>query len=392
MMKRMIICLLLISSASWSVAAELSQYAANKALKANQLAQENKLSQAIETLRTADVSRAYDKAYFSRMLGVFYWQNEQLKPAITALEQAVESGELKDDQGWLTERMLADLLLMNQQYKQALPHYYQLSKNIPTTQNASELWFRIAQVHYQMEQWQKTLAAISEYDKFKQPDSVTPLSVKLGAQLQLERWEQAIPTLKKLINLEPQRSNWWLQLVNLELRTGKKKDALSSLGLAQLQKIELSDADLRLLAQLYAHNGIPERAGLVLEHLKEAQTNVDLITERAYYWQQAKEWDKAIDAWALASKFDAKYHWNIAQILMQQARYDDALSELDNVKEKGKQAQVALARTKALYKLNQLEPALIEAKKANNLEPSEEAKSWIKYLTQLRKVKDNQTS
>jgi len=77
---------------------------------------------------------------------------------------------------------------------------------------------------------------------------------------------------------------------------------------------------------------------------------------------------------------------------MQQARYDDALSELDNVKEKGKQAQVALARTKALYKLNQLEPALIEAKKANNLEPSEEAKSWIKYLTQLRKVKDNQTS
>lgn len=392
MMKRMIICLLLISSASWSVAAELSQYAANKALKANQLAQENKLSQAIETLRTADVSQAYDKAYFSRMLGVFYWQNEQLKPAITALEQAVESGELKDDQGWLTERMLADLLLMNQQYKQALPHYYQLSKNIPTTQNASELWFRIAQVHYQMEQWQKTLAAISEYDKFKQPDSVTPLSVKLGAQLQLERWEQAIPTLKKLINLEPQRSNWWLQLVNLELRTGKKKDALSSLGLAQLQKIELSDADLRLLAQLYAHNGIPERAGLVLEHLKEAQTNVDLITERAYYWQQAKEWDKAIDAWALASKFDAKYHWNIAQILMQQARYDDALSELDNVKEKGKQAQVALARTKALYKLNQLEPALIEAKKANNLEPSEEAKSWIKYLTQLRKVKDNQTS
>ena len=392
MMKRMIICLLLISSASWSVAAELSQYAANKALKANQLAQENKLSQAIETLRTADVSRAYDKAYFSRMLGVFYWQNEQLKPAITALEQAVESGELKDDQGWLTERMLADLLLMNQQYKQALPHYYQLSKKIPTTENASELWLRIAQVHYQMEQWQKTLAAISEYDKFKQPDSVTPLSVKLGAQLQLERWEQAIPTLKKLINLEPQRSNWWLQLVNLELRTGKKKDALSSLGLAQLQKIELSDADLRLLAQLYAHNGIPERAGLVLEHLKEAQTNVDLITERAYYWQQAKEWDKAIDTWALAAKFDGKYHWNIAQILMQQARYDDALSELDNVKEKGKQAQVALARTKALYKLNQLEPALIEAKKANNLEPSEEAKSWIKYLTQLRKVKDNQTS
>lgn len=392
MIKRVLFSVLLLSSATCSVAAELSQYAANKAMKANQFAQEDKLSQAITVLKESDVSRGYDRAYFDRMLGVFYWQNEQVKPAIVSLEKAVASGELEDEQGWQTQKMLADLLLMDQQYSRSLPHYYQLVKNVPSTQKAHELWLRIAQVHYQIEQWNKALTAIGEYDKFKLPDAVTPLSVKLGAQMQLEKWKQAIPTLKRLINLEPQRSNWWLQLVNLELKTGKRSDALSSLSLAKLQNIQLSDADLKLLAQLYANNKIPERAAKVLEQVEGASSEIQVITQRAFYWQQAREWNKAIDVWQLASEFDTKYHWNIAQILLQQARYQDALVALNHVNQKDKQADVALAKARALYKLNQLEPALIEAKKANNIEPSKEAQSWIKYLSQLRKATEQRTS
>ncbi len=392
MIKRLILSVLLLSSATWSIGAELSQYAANKAMKANQYAQEGQLPQAIAILKEADVSRGYDKAYFERMLGVFYWQNEQVNPAISSLEKAVSSGELKDEQGWQTQKMLADLLLMDQQYSRSLPHYYELVKNVPNTQNVYELWLRIAQVHYQIEQWNKALTAISEYDKFKLPDSVTPLSVKLGAQMQLEKWDQAIPTLKRLINIEPQRGNWWLQLVNLELRMGKRSDALSSLVLAKLQNIQLSDSDLKLLAQLYANNKIPERAAKVLEQVEGANSDIQVITQRAYYWQQAKEWNKAIDVWQLASEFDRKYHWNIAQILLQQARYEEALVALNYVKQKDKQADVALAKARALYKLNQLEPALIEAKKANSIEPSKEAQSWIKYLSQLRKATEQRTS
>lgn len=391
MIKRIFVSLLVVLSTSLS-AAELSQYAARKAMNANQLAQEEKLTEAINILKSADVSRSYDKAYFARMLGVFYWQNEQIRPAIKALSEAVSSGQLEDEQGWQTEHMLADLLLMEHQYKQALPHYYQLTNNVPKTHHEYELWLRIAQVHYQAEQWQKSLDAIVRYEAFKRPDEVTPLSVKLGAQMQLEKWKGAIPTLKRLINLEPTKSNWWLQLVNLELRTDNKKDALSSLSLARMQNIELKDSDLRLLAQLYAHHGIPERAAKVLEQVEGANSDLDLITQRASYWQNAKEWDKAIDTWNLASRYDEKYHWNIAQILLQQARYQDALDELDNVKESSRKAQVALAKTKALYKLDQLEPALIQAKTANNIAPSDEAASWIKYLSQLRQARQESNS
>lgn len=104
--------------------------------------------------------REYDHAYFDRMLGVFYWQNGQMKPALAALTQAVNSGQLVDDQAWSTRRMLADLLLMNKEYKLALPHYYELTKSLPKDQKGDDIWLRIGQTHYQLGEWQPVLKAM----------------------------------------------------------------------------------------------------------------------------------------------------------------------------------------------------------------------------------------
>lgn len=392
MMKKWITCLLLLSSTSYVFGAELSQYAVNKAIKANQLAQDGKYSEAISLLKDNMPEREYDHAYFDRMLGVFYWQNGQMKPALAALTQAVNSGQLVDDQAWSTRRMLADLLLMNKEYKLALPHYYELTKTLPKDQKGDDIWLRIGQTHYQLGEWQPVLKAMKKYEAYGLPDKTNPLSIKLGAQLQLEQWAAAIPTLKRLLVIEPDKKNWWMQLVSLEMREKKMKDALASLALAKLQGISLEREDLRLLAQLYARNGVPERAAQVIGEIKGMDKKVDLLSEQATYWQRAKEWDKAIDTWQLAARFNGKYHWNVALLLNQQGQYSDALSELDKVTDPNRKAEVALARTRALYKLNRLDHALEMARTANTIEPSDEAKGWIKYLTQLKKIKKQRTS
>lgn len=386
MMKRIFISLLSVLVSVSALASELSQYTAVRVQKAHQLAQDEKVSEAIEALEELDISRSYDKAFVARMLGVFYWQNEQTKKAIESLTYAVESGLLLDEQAWVTQRMLADVLLNEQQFKKALPHYYKLVKSAPENQAKDQLWMRIAQAEYQIENWTKTLAAIKQYDTFGNKDALPPLSLKLGAQMQLKQWKSAIPTLEKLIVLQPEKSNWWRQLVGLQLRLERDKSALSTLALAKLQGVEITQADRRLLAQLYAKQGIPERAAQEISELEEANTDVQLLAEQATYWQLAKDWDKSIAVWSLASKLDVKYHWNVAQLMVQEGQYRQALTELDKVKAKDKQADVALARVRALYKLNQLEGALIQAKRADNIEASSEAKGWIKYLTQLRSI------
>ncbi|EGR2695076.1 tetratricopeptide repeat protein [Vibrio parahaemolyticus] len=390
MMKKFLITTLLSLTAANAIAQELSQYTASRVQRAHSLAQEEKLKEAISTLESLDLSRGYDQAFVARMLGIFYWQNEQVKPAIKQLDFAVSSGLLQDEQAWQTRKMLADILLNEQQFAKALPHYYELSKAVPKNQKAHEVWLRIAQSHYQLSQWNKVLSAMGRYEKFGQPDELGPLSIKLSSELELKKWQPAIVTIKRLIAIEPERVEWWRQLVALHLRVDDSKRALDVMALAKLQGVALSQDDLKLLAQLYAKRGIPERAALITEQLEDLNVDSQLKAQQATYWQMAKEWDKSIDSWRVAAKLDSKYYWNYSQLLVQQGHYQQALAALDKVK--GRNADVALIKTRAYYKLNRLDDALANAKRANEIKPSNQAKSWVKYLTQRRKAEATQSS
>ncbi len=389
-MKKFLITTLLSLTAASAIAQELSQYTASRVQRAHSLAQEEKLKEAISTLESLDLSRGYDQAFVARMLGIFYWQNEQVKPAIKQLDFAVSSGLLQDEQAWQTRKMLADILLNEQQFAKALPHYYELSKAVPKNQKAHEVWRRIAQSHYQLSQWNKVLSAMGRYEKFGQPDELGPLSIKLSSELELKKWQLAIVTIKRLIAIEPERVEWWRQLVALHLRVDDSKRALDAMALAKLQGVALSQDDFKLLAQLYAKRGIPERAALIMEQLEDLNVDSQLKAQQATYWQMAKEWDKSIDSWRVAAKLDSKYYWNYSQLLVQQGHYQQALAALDKVK--GRNADVALIKTRAYYKLNRLDDALANAKRANEIKPSNQAKSWVKYLTQRRKAEATQSS
>lgn len=389
-MKKFLITTLLSLTAASAIAQELSQYTASRVQRAHSLAQEEKFKEAISTLESLDLSRGYDQAFVARMLGIFYWQNEQVKPAIKQLDFAVSSGLLQDEQAWQTRKMLVDILLNEQQFAKALPHYYELSKAVPKNQKAHEVWLRIAQSHYQLSQWNKVLSAMGRYEKFGQPDELGPLSIKLSSELELKKWQPAIVTIKRLIAIEPKRVEWWRQLVALHLRVDDSKRALDAMALAKLQGVALSQDDFKLLAQLYAKRGIPERAALIMEQLEDLNVDSQLKAQQATYWQMAKEWDKSIDSWRIAAKLDSKYYWNYSQLLVQEGHYQQALAALDKVK--GRNADVALIKTRAYYKLNRLDDALANAKRANEIKPSNQAKSWVKYLTQRRKAEATQSS
>ncbi len=367
-------------------AEELSQFTAGKVQRAHNLQQEEKLNEAIAVLADLNPSRSYDKAFVNRMLGIFYWQKGNINKAIQNLTLAVNSNLLADEQAWVTQRMLADILLSEEQFKTALPHYYALTHAIPETQKADELWLRIAQTHYQIEQWPKVLTALKRYDALSEKVAIQPLTIKLGAQLQLKKWKESIPTLNGLILLEPNKIVWWQQLAGIQLRIGRSKDALDTLALAKHQGVALRQQDLKTLAQLYAQRGIPERAAQIINELENAYSDAKLLSDQAMYWQVAKEWDKAIAVWSKAAQLNAKYRWELAQLLLQEGHYHKALTELERVKRKDKQADVELAKVRAYYKLENFDKAIIHAKQANNITPSSASKSWVKYLSQIRNM------
>ncbi|MEF1172327.1 tetratricopeptide repeat protein, partial [Vibrio sinaloensis] len=373
-----------------TLANELSEYTAVRIQRAHNLAQEGKLQDAISALEALEMSRDYDRAFIARMLGILYWQSDQVNLAIKQLDTAVKSELLNDEQAWQTRKMLADLLLNEQRFSQALPHYYELSQSVPENQKAHEVWLRIVQSHYRLSQWREVLSSMARYEQFGLPDALPPLSIKLSAELELKQWASAIDTIKRLIVIEPERMEWWRQLVALYLRTEDSKRALDALALAKLQGAAFTQDDVMLLAQLYGQRGIPERAAKVLGELKDLNSDSKLKAQQATFWQMAKEWDKSIASWRVAAKLDRQYYWNLSQLLVQEGHYEQALVALKQVS--GRKAEVALMKARAYYKLQRFEDALASAKRANAIEPSAQAESWVKYLTQLRKTKARQSS
>ena len=410
---------------------QLTQFIAGKIQAAQSLQQQERYSDAIDLLAELTPRQAYDKAFVQRVLGIFHWQQENTEQAVTYLSLAVESQLLPTEQTWMTQRMVADILLSQQEYKKALPHYYVLvrdyalvdkilvntviegdkdSRQTTVARKAkasnikpkefTELWLRIAQTHYQLREWDKVLSAVSAYESVNtQGDQVQALNLQLTALSQLQRWPAAIDTLDRIIAVEPDKLLWWQQLAGLQLRTSQPEAALTTLILAQRQGLELSVQERRTLAQLYAQQGIPEQAARELSLLARDVTNNDeretLLAEQAQYWQMAKEWDKAISTWRDVIRFAengaAEYRWPLAQLLLQQGQYEPALIELNHKqiklnKSKKEQAAIELAKVRAYYKLEQFDRAITHAKLAQHIAPSASAKGWLKYLQQVRQI------
>ena len=127
-MKRLAFIIALTAAASLPLSSayaggKLSHSIAVKVQKANNLQLDDKVNQAIDLLVSLKPVEPYDKAFVQRMLGVFYWQQGNPSKAISNLSKAVKSGLLQDDQAWVTQRMLADILLSEQKYSQALQNY-----------------------------------------------------------------------------------------------------------------------------------------------------------------------------------------------------------------------------------------------------------------------------
>ncbi len=421
----------LFASSAYANPPQLTQFIAGKIQAAQALQQQERYTDAIELLTALTPRQAYDQAFVQRVLGIFHWQQENTEQAVKYLSLAVESKLLPTEQTWMTQRMVADILLSQQKYNQALPHYYVLvnsymlsdgvlvnttagrnkqSHKAVTKRNKkasdiktkefTELWLRIAQTHYQLREWEKVLSAVGSYEGLNtQGDQVQALNLQLTAQSQLQRWPAAIDTLDRIIAVEPDKLLWWQQLAGLQLRTSQPQAALTTLILAQRQGLALSVQERRTLAQLYAQQGIPEQAARELDLLVKDITDNDkrqkMLAEQAQYWQMAKEWNKAISTWRdlinLSTDDTAEYRWPLAQLLLQQGNYEAALAELNHHqikqdKSKKEQAAIELAKVRAYYKLAQFDRAITHAKLALHIAPSASAKGWIKYLQQVRKI------
>lgn len=378
----MVLCLII--SSPLLMAKDLTAYSVKTVIQAQELADKQQLNQAITLLRKSDSNHPYDRAYISRILGIFLWQSGDTEGAIKALLASLTSQQLEPRMNWTSQRMLADLYLSQENYRKALNHYRKMVDEPLAGEEIFAIWLRIAQASYQLEEWSNSLSASQQYESSGGKASINTLSVKLGAQLQLKQLKAALTTVDSLLALAPAQRNFWLQKVSLQLQLQQQNQALATLQLAELQQVKFERSDWLMLAQLYAQNSIPERAARILAQL-DLQADASLQQQLAVYWQQARQWKKALDAWQVLATTNPQFYWQIAGLQMQLGQYQAALHSLNQLPADYEPSKVALTQANALYQLGDYAQALQQAQLAHRLKPGHESARWIDYLSQLEK-------
>jgi len=358
-------------------ATELSRFSAQKLQQAEKFQANQQWQKAIELLAPIESNRQYDLAVIKRALGVYYWQNGQVDLAIDSLEESLSVEQLDKKAQKETRRMLADLYFNQQHYSQALNHYYVLVYEVSVGKENSDLWLVIAKAHYQLQEWQKTLQSINKVIASQSKIEVEPLTIQLAARLQLKQWHASEKSLKQLLALQPENEQWWSQLVSVQLRNNDPASALTTLAVAKYN-IVLSEQENRLLIQLLAKQGMPEQAARQLTQVTIKGDKLNQHIELARLWQQAKEWDRAIESWYSAAQIDPIYYMEQAQLLMHKNEYHLALEALNKYPKHS--AQLLLLRAQVKYKLGRMDDALIDAEEAQKVEPTQNGESWLNYL------------
>jgi tetratricopeptide (TPR) repeat protein len=218
----------------------------------------------------------------------------------------------------------------------------------------------------------------------KMKPRILPLNMLLGAQLAQNKWKSAIQTTASLRELEPKNDVWWRQLVALYMQTDDHRNALITLQQADRAKLVLSNQQLTLMAQLYAQSGVPYQAANTFLRLTNIDQDLELMVQQAIYWQQAKEWQLALQQWDRVANIKPQYYREYALLAIQQRELENALTAIDKIP--NKDASLLVIKAQILHEMGNVQGALNTITLAHQISPSDNTETWLRFLTQTQTV------
>ncbi len=224
------------------------------------------------------------------------------------------------------------------------------------------------------------------------------LLMLMVALYQEKQYAASIEVLDNLIRLNPTKEDYWQQQAALYQILEQPAKALRTLELGYAGGYIEKPATIMQLVQLLINNGIPERAGRVLQkHLtdKSLELNDRNWKILASAWQQSREHAKAALALIEASEHmdDGSLIYRAAQLQLQIAEYQNAIDNAQKAIKKGlnekDESNALMLVASSAYELKGYALSrqyFQRALKFANTAAS--AKNWLDYLAALEESYD----
>lgn len=361
-------------------------------IKAFDLYNEDKVNEAIAVLQDVSSSNEFDTATLNRYLGSLYAAKDE-KQAIKYLQLALKPDVLTFADQASSLRLVADLLIQSKQYQASIKAYEDWI--MFTGEQSSEVYMRIANAYYLMNQYDKVLAPSDDAIRFAAKPVETPYQLKMAALYELKRYKELVAVVETMVQLFPENKQFWVYLGNFYTLTEEYGKSLSTLQLAYSQGYLEKDSEVRMLAQMYANNNIPYKAATTMEKhmkaglVKKDKNNINFIASN---FQAAREFARAAEYYGELAKLtnDADAYRRQGSAYSSIQKYNEAIAAYDKALSLNvdKPSAVYMSLVDAYFyqkKYKEAYAALMNAKKDPAM--SRQVRSWESYIKDKAKQK-----
>jgi tetratricopeptide (TPR) repeat protein len=303
------------------------------------------------------------------------------------LAAAVASGGMNDEEISSANYQIAQLYIVEERWKEgidALNKWFQTAVNPNST-----AYYLLAVAYYQTKNLQAALVPAEKAVELAETPKEGWIQLLLALRLEREEYKLAIPLLKHLIALAPQKKNYWIQLSAINRQIEQYDDSLAALEIAHMAGLLTEPSELQQLADLESYVGVPYRAAKMLD---AAMTKNQLPTDQKTYektadaWIAAREYNKAMAPLQKAAELspNGDLYVRLGQVYVQRQDWAPASNAFQKAIDKGGLKDVGATQLLmgiALYSQKQPKEARAWFQKASQHDKvKKQADSWIAHI------------
>ncbi len=323
--------------------AGLSQAAYQQMQEIQALIEEDKVAEAESKLKAMlanDISD-YERAQAWFLMGYVHFRREDFGAAQQAYEEVLRSENLPLGMQTNVTKTLAQLAMVNDDFQLALNYIEQLLQ-ISEEPRADNYALK-AQIHYQLEQFDKAMAALQRAEALQTKQGEPPrenwLLLKNAILYQREDFDGMLQVVQQLVQLYPKDR----YLLNMAAIYGEKGDTKKQLSLMEplYERGSLPSESHKVnLASLYLLNEVPYKAATLLQremangNIEPTAQNLEMLAQ-AYL--MAANIEEAVTPLKKAAKMadNGETYLQLARTYMSLSRWQEAEQSVELALKKG---------------------------------------------------------
>lgn len=282
----------------------------------------------------------FEKSRLHQLLFNLEMNDEDYPGAREQLQLAIDSGGLNAVELSQMRYQMAQLFVQEEKYAEAAAalEAWIASEAMPN----SAAYYLLSASYYYQELFDKALPnAQKAVDLAGDAPQEPWLQMLASLHMQKEDYDAALPVVKRMVNLFPDKKVYWMQLAGLYSAKEDYSNALVVLEFANYAGMLTEGREIQQLADLYSVQEIPYRAAVTLEKalndgkIEKTRQNVEKLGNT---WTAAREFEKAVPVLRQAGSLseDGNLYVIAGQVQQQLADWEGSIESFQDALEKGR--------------------------------------------------------